>query len=87
MDNQKFADYDALINIIVQKYRQKREELFKKLDGDYFKALEKNDVASLNFVQRRKELLRNFPEKIKEVDFNNRQEILSYIPEGFENEM
>lgn len=83
---QPFADYDALYEGRMEALKKKREEKFKKLDGDFFKALEVNDKASQTRIASIKNELRNFPQEMKNQQFSSRDAIINYEPKCFKNE-
>ena len=84
--SQPFADYDALYEQRLDTLKKAREERFKRLDGDFFKALETNDLSSQAKIAEEKNKLRSFPEEMSSVEFRSRNEIINYVPECFYNE-
>lgn len=83
---QPFADYDALYEGRMEFLKKKREEKFKQLDGDFFKALEVNDQTSQARIADKKNKLRNFPQEMENKTFSSRDDIICYEPECFRNE-
>jgi len=83
---QPFADYDALYEGRMESLKKKREEKFKQLDGDFFKALEVNDRASQTRIANEKNKFRNFPQEMENKTFSSRDDIINYEPECFKNE-
>ena len=81
--SQPFADYDALYE---QRLDTLKKARFKRLDGDFFKALETNDLSSQAKIAEEKNKLRSFPEEMSSVEFRSRNEIINYVPECFYNE-
>tara|TARA_B100000902_G_scaffold363573_1_gene382878 strand:- start:3738 stop:4001 length:264 start_codon:yes stop_codon:yes gene_type:complete len=83
---QPFADYDALYEGRMESLKKKREEKFKQLDGDFFKALEVNDKASQTRIANKKNKFRDFPQEMEGKTFSSRDAIINYEPECFKNE-
>ena len=83
---QPFADYDALYEGRMEELKKKREEKFKQLDGDFFKALEVNDQPSQARIAAEKNKLRNFPQEMEKKKFSSREDIIRYVPECFRDE-
>tara|TARA_B100000424_G_C22756846_1_gene408606 strand:+ start:296 stop:559 length:264 start_codon:yes stop_codon:yes gene_type:complete len=83
---QPFADYDALYEGRMEALKKKREEKFKKLDGDFFKALEVNDKASQTRIASIKNKLRSFPQEMENKTFASRDDIINYEPECLKDE-
>ena len=83
MSIKNLPDYDALYNRRLTELKEKREYLFKKLDILFLKSLEIDNLALKQEIISIKNSLRDFPESMKEVEFETFQDLNSWIPDYF----
>lgn len=60
-------NYSKIVYIQLEKWRKAREPIFKKLDVEFFMALETNDTEKIVEITTKKQALRN----ITTYDFSN----------------
>lgn len=83
MSIKDLPDYDALYNKKLTELKEKREYLFKKLDILFLKSLETDDLSLKQEITSAKNSLRDFPESMKEVQFESFADLNSWIPDYF----
>lgn len=84
--SQPFADHDSLFEYRLNQLKEQRENLFKKLDSEYFKELESNgnfNSDRCKLIASIKNKLRDFPDEMKNKNFSSREEIINYTPTSF----
>lgn len=83
MSIKNLPDYDALYNKKLNELKKERDVLLKNLDILFLRSLETNDHSSREKIVSKKNSLRNFPDEMKKIEFENFEDLNKWIPECF----
>lgn len=83
MSIKNLPDYNALYNKKLNELKKERDVLLKNLDILFLRSLETNDSSSREKIVSKKNSLRNFPDEMKKIEFENFEDLSKWIPECF----
>lgn len=83
MSIKNLPDYDALYNKKLSELKRERDLLLKELDILFLRSLETNDALSREQIISKKNSLRNFPDDMKKIEFENFEDLNKWTPNCF----